>query len=251
MARVADGLCANSHAAKTYLLDILKAPANKVFNHTYLVPDVKSLLQTNQGFSLIESEQSESGQAQIQDDALTTFLFVGELIPRKGLRQLLQACVLLNQQGIRNYRLLVIGDGEERSALEAFVQQENLGDFVIWLGWLAYGELGAYFKSADALIFPTLEDVWGMVLLEAMAFGQPVLCSRWAGSAELIVPGENGDLFDPTQPEELAALMRPLIQNPVTLKAMGMKAQERIAPYTAEAAVDNFGGIVRQVLALP
>ncbi len=240
IARVADGFCANSHAAADYLLEVLQAPAHKVFEFIYLVPDVRAMLQTDRLAAVTPNPLNTT---------ITTFLFVGELIPRKGLRQLLQACAVLHRRQVQNFRLVVIGDGEERETLGRLVRAEQLEAVVTWLGWLPYEKLGSYFESADALIFPTLEDVWGMVLPEAMAFGCPVLCSKWAGAAELIAPGENGDLFDPHQPEELAAVMSRYIQQPTLLKPMGIAAQNSIARYTPTAAVDRFVTVVRQVLA--
>lgn len=240
----ADGFCANSGAAKDYLLDILNAPIAKVFGNIYLVPDVTALVATHQVVDLPAPTPDLP-----QDANVTTFVFVGELIPRKGMRQLLQACAILNDRfPHHNYRLLAIGDGEECAELARIAQAENLNDVVTWIGWVPYERLGAYFRSADALIFPTLEDVWGMVVLEAMAFGLPVLCSQWAGAAELIVTGANGELFDPHQPEELAALMERFLQQPRLLDSMGENARQMTAKYTPKAAVDNFETVVRQVL---
>jgi glycosyltransferase involved in cell wall biosynthesis len=236
LVRLADGCCANSHAAADYLREVLQAPASKVFEFIYLVPDVKAMVV------------SERQAAPILPADIPTFLFVGELIPRKGLRQLLQACAILQQRQVQNYRLVVIGDGAERESLEKLAWAENLTDVVTWQGWLPYERLGSYFESATALIFPTLEDVWGMVLPEAMAFGLPVLCSNWAGAAELIVPGENGDLFDPQQPEALADIMSRYIQQPQLLTSMKTAAQQAIAPHTPAAAVEEFATVVRQVL---
>lgn len=243
MVGIADGFCANSRAAQDYLRDVLQAPAQKVFNYTYLVPDVTALGQTDRVIADLAATRSSH-----QDSPITTFLFVGELIPRKGMRQLLQACAQLKQWGVDHYRLLAIGDGEERVELEKLVQQQDLDQIVTWMGWIPYGELGNYFESADALIFPTLEDVWGMVVLEAMAFGRPVLCSQWAGAAELIVPSENGDLFDPDRTEELATLMQRYIQHPGLLKTMGINAQKTISPHTTQAVVDHLASVADLVL---
>ena len=242
LARIADGFCANSGAAKDYLIDVLHAPPAKVFGNTYLVPDVTALVPAHQVAAPVAAPVTTESK-------IVTFLFVGELIPRKGMRQLLQACALLNRSADCQYRLLVIGDGEERAELAQIATAEHLDEFVTWIGWLPYEQLGAYFQSADALIFPTLEDVWGMVVLEAMAFGQPVLCSRWAGAAEVIVAGENGELFDPHHPAELAALMARAIQQPELLETMGANARRMTAQYTPTAAVDNFQMVVDRVLA--
>lgn len=242
IARVVDGFCANSKAAKDYTIEVLNAPTAKVFGNIYLVPDVTALVPKDRVAT------ASSSPALANDSKTATFLFVGELIPRKGLRQLLQTCSLLNRSSNQNYRLLVIGDGSERAELAEFARTEKLSDIVTWLGWVPYEQLGAYFQLADALIFPTLEDVWGMVVLEAMAFGKPVLCSKYAGSAEIVVPGKNGELFDPLQPEELAGLMDRFFDRPLLLKMMGTNARQTIAPYTPKAAVDRFETVVCQVL---
>jgi glycosyltransferase involved in cell wall biosynthesis len=240
LVQIADGFCANSGAAKDYLIQVLNAPPAKVFGNTYLVPDLTALSPT---------ERDAPGRLPVANDSqITTFLFVGELIPRKGMRQLLQACALLNRSSNHHYRLLAIGDGEERAELAQLATAEQLDDIVAWVGWVPYEQLGAYFQSADALIFPTLEDVWGMVVLEAMAFGLPVLCSKWAGAAELIVAGENGELFDPHQPVALAALMERVLDRPLLLETMGTNARHMTAHYTPTAAVDNFQTVVCQVL---
>jgi glycosyltransferase involved in cell wall biosynthesis len=236
--RLADGCCANSHAAATYLQEVLQAPAAKVFEFIYLVPDVTAMITADRPTATTSDRAND----------LTTFLFVGELIPRKGLRQLLQACAILQQRQVCDYRAIFIGDGEERAELEKLVETTHLSEVVTWLGWLPYQQLGSYFQSADALIFPTLEDVWGMVLPEAMVFGLPVLCSKWAGSAELIVPGKNGDLFDPDRPEELAAVMSHYIQQPQLLQLLGAAAQNTIAAHSPATAVAGFDRVVRKVL---
>jgi glycosyltransferase involved in cell wall biosynthesis len=133
----------------------------------------------------------------------------------------------------------VAGEGEQRQELETFCQTERLEDCVQWLGWIDYGQLGTYFRYVDVFVLPTLEDVWGMVVLEAMAFGKPVLCSKFAGASELIFEGENGYLFDPHQSEKIADILHSLIdsysQNNIIVK-MGDKSQELIAQHTPIAA---------------
>jgi glycosyltransferase involved in cell wall biosynthesis len=240
IALVADGFCANSHAAADYLTNVLQAPAHKVAKFTYLVPDVTAMMQVDRSGAAIATSNATLPSV--------TFLFVGELIERKGLCQLLQACALLQQRQIHNYRLLVVGDGEQRAELERFATTEGLTEIVTWLGWIPYGKLGDYLTSANAMIFPTLEDVWGMVLLEAMAFGTPVLCSKWAGSAELIIPGANGEVFDPHQPAELAEVMSRYIQQPSLLQPLAIAARQSIADATPTAAVDRFVAVVERLV---
>ncbi len=227
MARFADAYITNTSGGKNYLTKILGAEEQRVFARPYQVPDVKTLL----GRQEPESEPELELQHPI-------FLFVGKIIPRKGLRCLLEACTILKQQGDPTYTLLIVGDGEQREELEAYCQTQGLTHCVQWAGWGNYNRLGAYFRRSDIFVFPTLEDIWGVVLLEAMAFGQAILCSKWAGSSELVVEGENGYIFDPYHPEELAKLMRQFIDNPDLIGEMGEKSKQTIALHHPGSAAD-------------
>lgn len=217
----------NSQGGKTYLSEFLGAKSEKVFARPYQVPDPVALLK--------QPEPAEFDLARLQQP---TFFFTGQIIPRKGLDQLLQACKILRDRGCDNYTLLVAGDGEQKPELEAFCQVQGLEKRVHWLGWVDYGQLGAYFRQIDVFILPTLEDVWGMVVLEAMAFGKPILCSKWAGASELIIEGENGYLFHPEDPQNIARLMQQLIERPQLIASLGEKSQQIIAQYTPKTAVE-------------
>ncbi len=225
MVRFTDAFITNTSGGKTYLTKILGAETHRVFAQPYQVPDVKTLLG--------QQEEELNSEPQLPRP---TFLFVGKLLHRKGLQFLLKACAILKQQGYQNYTLLIVGDGEQREELEAYSQNQGLTDFVNWVGWGNYDKLGAYFRTADVFVFPTLEDIWGVVLLEAMAFGKPILCSKWAGSSELVVDGENGYIFDPYNPEKLAEYMRHFIDNPDLILSMGQQSQQLIAQHNPEAA---------------
>jgi glycosyltransferase involved in cell wall biosynthesis len=225
MVRFTDAFITNSNGGKNYLTKILGAQERCVFARPYQVPDVKTLLGQQEKVSESEPELQRP-----------VFLFVGKVIPRKGLQFLLEACAILQQQGYQRYTLLIVGDGEQREELEVYCQNQGLTNCVQWAGWGNYDRLGTYFRSADVFVFPTLEDIWGVVLLEAMAFGKAILSSKWAGSSELVVEGENGYIFDPYNPEGLAEMMRRFIDTPELIVSMGQKSQQLIAQYNPEAA---------------
>ncbi|MDP8963322.1 MAG: glycosyltransferase family 4 protein [Cyanobacteriota bacterium] len=233
MSRYADAFVANSHGAKDYLIDGVGAKPESVFTRTYLVPDAKTLQQS--------LEKIEIADIQLKRPV---FLYVGRITPRKGLKALLEACSILQSQGYEDYTLLVIGTGEQREELEAFIKDHNLEAHVKWIGWVEYGRLGAYFQQADIFVFPTFEDIWGMVALEAMVFGKPVLCSKWAGAAEMVVEGKNGYLFDPYQPEELAIAMRRFLDDPKLIDSMGNQSQQLIAQKNPSSAAQSFVEVI-------
>lgn len=226
IAYFANAFITNSRAGKAYLTEFLSIKSERVFARPYQVPEPKALeLQTK----LVELDFSRLQQP--------IFFFTGQIIPRKGLEQLLQACKILKNRGNTNYTLLIAGDGEQKCQLEAFCQTEGIEERVRWLGWVDYGQLGTYLRHVDVFILPTLEDVWGMVVLEAMAFGKPILCSQLAGAAEMIVDGENGFLFNPQKPQKIARLMEQFIEHPQLIDSLGAKSRQSIAQYTPKTAV--------------
>ncbi|MGL4622621.1 MAG: glycosyltransferase family 4 protein, partial [Chroococcidiopsis sp.] len=224
MVKFADACITNSQAGKAYLVDILNAKDSRVFVQPYEIPDTKTL---------VIQENIDLDNSQLQRPV---FLFVGHIIPRKGLQILLAACKILQQQGYREYTLQVVGNGSQQEELAKFAQEHHLTDCIQWVGRVDYNLISTYFRNADVFVLPTLEDTWGVVVLEAMLLGKPVLCSTGAGTAELIVNGENGYVFDPNQPEKLAELMRQFIDRPTAIEDMGKKAQQIMSQYTPEAA---------------
>lgn len=237
MVKMADALMTNTQRGKAYLTKTLQAQPERIFARPYEVAEAKTLLAKTTTESHLTADLKHP-----------IFLFVGQVVPRKGLDQLLKACALLLQQNYSNYTLLIIGDGEQRQELEQWTKTHGLDSSVQWLGWVNYNQLGDYFRQADVFVLPTFEDTWGMVTSEAMLFAKAILCSSGAGSSELIQSGENGYVFDPNQPEELAELMSKFIHNPQLSQKMGEKSKEIIAPHNPEAASQHLAEIVEFVL---
>lgn len=233
MAGAIDAAITNSLGGKKYLTKTLKVPEDKVFARPYQIPNRKTLLKPLEAAPIDFSSLEQP-----------TFFLVGQAVYRKGLSYLLDSCMILKKQGITEYSVIIGGDGEQKSEFEARTEALGLSDQVKWVGWVDYGHLGAYFDNTDVFVFPTLEDIWGMVALEAMLFGKPVLCSKWAGAKEMVVHGENGFIFDPHHPEELAEYMEQLIKHPDLIKSMGERSQQLIQPYNPSAITSNLAKIV-------
>lgn len=226
IAKAVDACITNSRGGKAYLTNILNVESNRVFARPYQVPSTEALL--NNCKDIVPD-----------DDSLTRpiFLFVGKLIARKGVHYLLQACTLLNQQGYCNYTVQIVGDGIEEKELKIFCKKNNLDQYIQWIGKVNYEQLYTYFQNADIFIFPTLEDIWGLVVLESMFFSKPVICSQWAGASEMVAHGENGYIIDPLEPKDIAMAMRHFIDEPALITSMGNKSKQFIAEHTPEAAV--------------
>lgn len=237
MAKHAGAFITNNLAGRDYLVNYLKIKEDKIFVRPYLVPDIRTMFKKK-----INDVKGISGLRS------PVFLYIGQLIPRKGLRYLLEACVMLKEKGMDKYSLVIVGDGPQCLELKDLCKEKGLEDNVKWLGWQEYAKLGNFFDKADIFVLPTLEDVWGMVVLEAMESGKPVLCSKWAGAAEMINDGENGYIFDPYDVNGLCGTMSRFINNPDLITSMGQRSKQLIAPHNPEAAAKFFAEVTNFVL---
>ncbi|MCU0527267.1 MAG: glycosyltransferase family 4 protein, partial [Elainella sp. Prado103] len=238
MVKWADALISNSQSGKNYLIEVLQADPAKVFAQPYEIPAAESLA--------VDSELPLS-----VDCTRPIFLFVGRIMPRKGLRVLLEACQSLKERGYDRFTLLVVGDGEQRQELQDLSQTYHLNDCVQWLGRVDYDQVSHYFQQADVFVLPTFEDTWGVVVLEAMLLGKPVLCSLGAGSSELVMDGENGYRFEPQQPEILAGQMQQFIDHPDQAAQMGDRAQQLMQAHTPTIAAQFLADVVHFAIHQP
>lgn len=115
-------------------------------------------------------------------------LYVGRLSAEKEIERIKPVL-----EAIPNARLALVGDGPHRSALEKYFA----GTPTHFVGYLTGKELGSAFASSDAFVFPSRTETLGLVLLEAMAAGCPVVAARSGGIPDIVTDGVNGYLFDP------------------------------------------------------
>ena len=239
MVKLSAACLSNSRAGGEYLTEILQADKERVFVQPYEIPDEHTLPGSD---AVAEPLLGREQQRPI-------FLFVGQVIPRKGLALLLKACAALQARGYDKYTIQVVGNGPQQSELEAFCREHALSDRIQWVGRVPFDRIGTYFKNADVFVLPTLEDTWGVVTLEAMLLGKPILCSTGAGTAELVAPGDNGYIFAPDDTEQLAALMQRFLDEPALIPVMGERSQQIMARYTPFVAAQCMAEIVELVMA--
>jgi glycosyltransferase involved in cell wall biosynthesis len=127
-------------------------------------------------------------------------LYVGQFIERKGVKSLLYAAAILQRNGCE-FSLLIVGSGPDKEALEHRAQALGLTN-VHFRPMQPPDKMPSVYRSADIMVFPTLEDVWGFVANEAILAGIPVLCSKYAGCApELFAPEH---IFSPEDLKEFS-----------------------------------------------
>lgn len=141
-----------------------------------------------------------------------TVLFVGRLIPLKGLKELARALALLHQEGLP-FRWVVVGDGPLRQPLGELVKTLGYADRVEFTGWVRplSEELFALYRNADLLCLPSYAEGLPLVLLEAMANSVPVVASRVGGIPEIVRHEETGLLVEPGDVDALATSIKRLL----------------------------------------
>jgi glycosyltransferase involved in cell wall biosynthesis len=166
----------------------------------------------------------------------------GRFVPQKGFDVLLRALAELPQAS-----LLLVGDGPERPRLERLVDELGLRDRVELTGWRP--DAARLLAAVDAVVVPSRAEPFGLVALEAMSAGVPVIASAVDGLAEVVTDGETGLLVPPDDPRLLAeAIARVLVDRSLS-RALGERGREvATTAFSRERMTGAFEDLYRAVL---
>jgi glycosyltransferase involved in cell wall biosynthesis len=166
------------------------------------------------------------------------FLASSRFIPKKNLLFLVRAYARYHAShrgagaGGEAWKLVILGDGPLRPAIDALARDLNVADAVVMPGFRKYEELPGYYGLASAFVHASTTEQWGLVVNEAMASGLPVIVSKQCGCAgDLVRHGENGFQFDPRDEAGLAAYMTQIARDPACLARMGQRSRELIGDW--------------------
>ncbi|MCB9421630.1 MAG: glycosyltransferase family 4 protein [Ardenticatenaceae bacterium] len=176
-----------------------------------------------------QPEMSDSAiRARAYEPGPLRILFVGNVIPRKGLHVLLDALARLPRE---SWRLDVVGDTAVApfytQSIHAQIREENLSPNVTLTGSLPDDELFRWMEQSHLLIVPSSYEGYGIVYLEGMSFGLPAIAGRGGAAHEIITDGVNGFLVDHQQTNQLTSHILNLHQNREKLAEMSLAAHQR------------------------
>jgi len=182
-------------------------------------------------------------------DGKLNILFFGRLERRKGLIYLIKAYQQVKQE-IPNSRLIIVGPGTRlRKPYEKWVKNQGLED-VVFVGYVSEADKPRYYKTADVYCSPaTSRESFGIVLLEAMALGKPVVASNIAGYAGVVTHGEEGLLVPPKNSGELAQALITLMNDETRRQAMGAKGKLKSRDYSWEHVAQRVFDLYTRVMA--
>ena len=166
----------------------------------------------------------------------------------KGCSVLLEALAGLNHKA----ELLIVGDGPLKEELVKKCSDLELNDKVSFLGHISDNEVHKCLERSDVFVLPSVErrEAFGLVQLEAMAYGLPVINTNLnSGVPEVSINGETGLTVEPNNSEELRDAMDWLISHPEERQEMGVKARTRLEHcFTQKLLVENIMNVYNEVL---
>ena len=185
-------------------------------------------------------------------DGTPNVLFVGRHEPRKGLLDLLKAHRILRKTGAPS-RLLIVGGGPQEREARRYVATRGLQG-VEFLGRVSDDAKAQLFRTADVFASPaTGGESFGIVLLEAMAAGTPIVCSDIHGYKGVVRRGREGLLVPPRAPRELAVAIDRLLSDPGLREQMGAAGQARAEefswPRVTAKVEEYYGFVIRRLVA--
>jgi glycosyltransferase involved in cell wall biosynthesis len=176
-----------------------------------------------------------------------TILFVGRLVKDKATIDLLKALKILKDQG-REFKALVVGSGPEERALRHYATRNKLENCLHFVGWVQPEGLREYYRTADIMVGPSIKEAQGLVFVEALACGLPVITTDSGGTIDFLKNGKNGMLVPVHSPISIAQELAHLQDNRQALKSMSRTACKMVkTTYSWDATVESYTKIIQDL----
>lgn len=216
-----------NHAAEYF--KYFGADENKIYYHPFTSLHADEVLKE----PLSETEKTRY-KKKLGVDKSKMVLTIGQFIHRKGFDVLLEAW---NKEMDESCSLVIVGGGEEENQYRQYIADHNLKNVQL-VGFKQKEEIFEYYKAADLFVLPTREDIWGLVINEAMACGLPVISTNMClGAVELIDNGINGYIVPVNNSNELTEAMKKLLC--VDSSVIGIVNLQKISNYTYENVIKS------------
>lgn len=235
----ADRVVASTPRDKQQMIDLYDAPADRI---AVISPGVDTTL-----FHPISSDEAKDHlQTPRQDHSV---LFVGRIDPVKGIDIWFKAMALVVEENpwLRGHMCVCLIGGDidedepdqELARLQALKDELGIGDLVTFLGRRSQEELPYYYSAADVVVMPSLYESFGMVALEAMACGTPVVASDVGGLSFVVRNGETGFLVPDRDPKALAECLNNLLRDPALRARLGRRGIQVAREYAWSRIADR------------
>lgn len=251
--QAADRIVAATLAEKSQLQFLYRADQEKI---TIIPPGVDI-----SHFYPIPADEAKSVIGVPQQDRM--LLFVGRIEPLKGVDTLIRAIAHMHSVGVQaqfpHYLAIIGGDPNtspnemtsEMRRLQNLCQELGLQDLVVFLGKRAQASLPYYYSAAEVLIMPSYYESFGMVALEAMACGTPVVASQVGGLAFLVQDGVNGFVVPGGDSLAMSHKLTELVSQPELRNRLGQQAAAYAQDYSWEKITSRIHELYQEMIGVP
>ena len=173
-------------------------------------------------------------------------LLVGRIVPHKGVEHFVEAA-----RYVPDAWFLVAGGGSSLDAMKRLALSMGVADRVRFLGRISDNRLPEVYAACDVFVLPSVSrlEAFGIVALEAMSTGKPVIVADIPGVREIIEDGRDGLLADPVNPRDLAEKIRRLLSDPKARQTMGARGREKVLEsFSIERVTDRIEAVYRAIL---
>lgn len=228
MIKFTDAFCCNGHLTQEYL-EYLGVPSYKI-TKGYMVHEHK----VYEGRS--ESQFKDSSTQRI-------FLFVGQLVKRKGVDLLMNAWS--SRMKDLDCKLVLVGDGELKGWVVDFIAEKNISNVEV-IGKIEHKEIPHYYEACDVFVMPTLEDNWSLVVPEAMSHSKPVITTIYNGCYYELITKNTGLAIDPLKPFEMSDALQVMHEKTnEELKTMGLAASHMVSSRDSKSAASAINNAIK------
>lgn len=192
-----------------------------------------------------DPKMARANSAGLKKKGKKTVLFVGRLVYEKGPHLLVEATSLLKD---KDFRVIIIGDGAMRPYLEGLARKLNVTEKVTFLGHVDDETLLSIYEEASVLVIPSLYEPFGIVVLEAMSLGIPVIVSNTGGLDEIVTDGRDGLKFQSGSAEELAKAITRILEDEGLRAKLVENAKSRASEFSWDTTAEQTLELYERVL---
>ena len=227
---------------------------NNLINLYSASPEKVSVIPPGVNLDFFHPGDKEKARRDLDlEDYRRVLLFAGRLQPFKGLDLLLHAMTSLPNHGIT--RLLVVGGnagkGDELAKMNSLVKKLGISEMVGFVGAVEHENMPKFYNAADICVVPSYHESFGMVAVESLACGTPVVASRVGGLATIVQDGETGYLFDERSPETLATYLCLLMSENEIRNSMAGAARQSVMKYNWSSTAHRLFQMYQELLGQP
>jgi glycosyltransferase involved in cell wall biosynthesis len=175
-------------------------------------------------------------------------LSIGRLVLRKGFHEIIAALGIVKQKR-DDFRLRIVGYGRAEDDIRSVLRTHGVEDHVVFLGRVEYKEIAPYYLASDGYLFYGAREGSSLAMIEAAAYGLPLIASDHPGNRTFVENGESGFLVEHRNPEALAGAILHLLEHKDRLAAMGKRSREIAEGYTWAKIAERYDHVLRRAIA--